>query len=216
MSGRDTQDLIASLSANPGRVGRYGVPRRLAMAIVAGGLVTVAMVVLGLGLRPDLGEAVHRPAIYMKWAYTASIAAVALIALRRLARPEIERARGIALVALPVVLLAATALAQFSRTPPQAMATAWLGHSSRDCGMRILVLSIPILAGLLVAFRRFAPVRPRLTGAIAGLAAGGVGATLYGFACPETSAMFVVTFYSLGMAMAALLGLVAAPRFLRW
>ena len=93
---------------------------------------------------------------------------------------------------------------------------AWMGHSSRDCGMRIVVLSVPIFVALLLAFRRFAPTRPRLTSAVAGLAAGGVGATLYGFACPETSALFVVTFYTCGIAMAGLVGLIVGPRFLRW
>lgn len=211
-----TELLIASLSANPAPIGRYDAPRRLAVAIALAAAVTFATVVAWLGFRPDLAEAIHRPTIWMKWAYTGSIAVVALIVLRRLAQPEAARARGIGLVALPVALLAAVALVQLALTPPDAMMPAWLGHSSRDCGMRIVVLSLPIFAGLMIAFRRFAPTRPRLTGAVAGLAAGGVGATLYGFACPETSAMFVVTFYTLGLAMATLVGLIVGPRFLRW
>lgn len=211
-----TDELIASLSASPSRIGPNAAAVRIALAVVVGGVVTFAIAMAWLGFRPDLAEAIHRPTIWMKWAYTGSIAAVALLAVRRLARPEMSYPRGIGLVGLPVALLAATALVQLARMPAGELAHAWLGHSSRDCGMRIVVLSVPVLAGLLVAFRRFAPARPRLTGAVAGLAAGGVGATLYGFACPETSAMFVVTFYTLGIAMATLVGLLVGPRFLRW
>ena len=212
---RSTDDLIATLSADPVRVG-WNVPRRLAVAIALGGIVTFAFAIAWLGFRPDFEEALHRTTIWMKWAYTGSIAAVALIVLRRLARPEESRARGIWLAMVPIALLAAVALIQLMLMPPGSVMRAWMGHSAHDCGMRIVVLSLPILAGLLIAFRRFAPTRPRLTGAVAGLAAGAVGATLYGFACPETSAMFVVTFYTLGMASAALVGLVIGPRFLRW
>ncbi|TPG09933.1 DUF1109 domain-containing protein [Sphingomonas oligophenolica] len=211
-----TDLLIASLSANPARVGRRDVPRRLAITVAVAGVVTFAIIVAWLGFRPDLAGAIHRPTIWMKWAYTGSIAAVALIVLRQLARPEAARARGIRLAAVPLALLAAVALIQLALTPPGEMMPTWLGHSWRDCGMRIVALSLPIFAGLMIAFRRFAPTRPRLTGAVAGLAAGGVGATLYGFACPETSAMFVVTFYTLGLAMATLVGLIVGPRFLRW
>ena len=216
MTGRATDDLIARLADAPARVGRRDAALRLTVAVLAGGVVTFAILIGWLGLRPDLAEAIHRVTIWMKWAYTASIAAIALIVVRRLARPETSRAPELWLLALPVGLLLATALAQLALTPRDERMAAWLGHSSRDCGMRIVVLAAPIFLGLLLAFRRFAPTRPQLTGAIMGLAAGGVGATLYGFACPETSALFVVTFYSLGMATAMLIGLLIGPRFLRW
>ncbi|PTS89589.1 DUF1109 domain-containing protein, partial [Sphingomonas sp. HMWF008] len=58
--------------------------------------------------------------------------------------------------------------------------------------------------------------RLRLAGAMAGLAAGGIAATLYGFHCPETAAPFVLTWYSLGIAAAMAIGAAIGPRALRW
>ena len=53
-------------------------------------------------------------------------------------------------------------------------------------------------------------------GAAAGLAAGAFAATVYCIHCPEVSAIFVLTWYSLGMLLAAFLGMIVGPRLLRW
>jgi len=46
--------------------------------------------------------------------------------------------------------------------------------------------------------------------------AGGVGASVYGLHCPEMTAAFVVTWYSLGVAACAAVGALLGPRLLRW
>ena len=46
--------------------------------------------------------------------------------------------------------------------------------------------------------------------------AGAWAATLYCLHCPESSAMFVLTWYSLGIAFTTLLGALVGPRILRW
>jgi hypothetical protein len=80
----------------------------------------------------------------------------------------------------------------------------------------VLLLSLPILGGLLWALRRLAPTRLALAGGTAGLAAGAWAACLYCLHCPETSAVFVLTWYSLGIALATGLGALLGPRLLRW
>jgi hypothetical protein len=80
----------------------------------------------------------------------------------------------------------------------------------------VLRLAIPIFIGLLWAYRRLAPTRLRAAGAAAGLAAGASAATLYCLHCPETSALFVLTWYSLGIAMMTAIGALLGPRLLRW
>jgi hypothetical protein len=92
----------------------------------------------------------------------------------------------------------------------------WLGQSWRVCSSLVFLLSIPIFGGLLWSFRRLAPSRLRAAGATAGLAAGAWGATLYCLHCPEVSAIFVLTWYTLGIGLAALLGAIVGPRLLRW
>jgi hypothetical protein len=92
----------------------------------------------------------------------------------------------------------------------------WLGKSWIFCPWLVLLLAAPIFVGLLWSFRRLAPTRLRAAGAVAGLAAGAWAATVYCLHCPEVSALFVLTWYSLGIALAAGAGALLGPRLLRW
>jgi hypothetical protein len=92
----------------------------------------------------------------------------------------------------------------------------WLGASWKVCSTNVFLLSVPIFGGLLWSFRRLAPTQLRLAGATAGLTAGAWGATLYCLHCPESSAIFVLTWYTLGMVLAAGAGAMLGPRLLRW
>jgi hypothetical protein len=84
------------------------------------------------------------------------------------------------------------------------------------CPWLVLTLAVPIFVGLLWSFRELAPTRLRAAGAAAGLAGGAWAATIYCLHCPETSAIFVLTWYSLGIMFAAGTGAVLGPRLMRW
>jgi hypothetical protein len=69
---------------------------------------------------------------------------------------------------------------------------------------------------LVWALRGLAPTRLRLTGGIAGFAAGSIGALAYSLHCPELAAPFIGVWYLLGITICASLGVWAGPRLLRW
>lgn len=211
-----TDDLIVQLAADTPPVRRGTIGRRLLTGLVAGGLLSAALVVVGMGIRPDLDRAMLGPVFWMKWGYTLSLAAAALAVTVQLARPDTVRPRGLWLLAIPVVLLALTGVAELARTPSTEWLAMWLGQSWKTCPWRVLALSAPIFGGLLWSFRRFAPTRLRAAGAAAGLSAGAFAATVYCFHCPEVSAIFVLTWYSLGILLAAGIGSLLGPRLLRW
>jgi hypothetical protein len=77
-------------------------------------------------------------------------------------------------------------------------------------------LSAPILLAALIALRHGASTRPAFTGAVAGLLAGGLGAAVYASYCPEDSALFLATWYSLAIAIVAIAGAAIGSRALRW
>lgn len=212
----NTDQLVITLGSSVTLVRRGLIPRRIMWGVTAGGAVTLAMVVLQLGFRPDLVIAMHSFAFWMKWTYTLSLAVIAILATAHLARPEAQRPRWLWLLAVPIVALAALAAGELIRTPTSGWAELWMGLSWRICSTRVATLSLPIFAGLVVAFRRLAPTRLRLTGAVVGLAAGAFGATLYCLHCPEVSAVFVLTWYTLGIAVAAAIGALLGPKLLRW
>ncbi len=211
-----TDDLIRALASYVVPVSRSAIERRIALGIAGGAVVTLAGIAMMLGFRPDLGQAVQDYAFWMKCAYTSSIGLCAVLATVHLSRPDAVRTGWIWLLVVPAGLLAAVSVRELIHTPMAGWLSLWIGQSWKRCALYVLICALPIFAGLLWAFRQLAPTRLRLAGAMAGLASGACAATLYGLHCPESSAMFVLTWYSLGMGLAALVGAWAGPRFMRW
>ncbi len=212
----NTDDLIASLSNEVRPVGRHAVGLRLALGVIGGAVVSILLISVTLGFRPDLWLAMQGPAFWMKWGYTISLSAGAIYATARLARPDPGSLRRLWLIALPVLVLAALGLGELISTPRSEWLAMWLGHTWTKCPWLVLALAMPIFVGLLWSFRQMAPTRLRAAGAAAGLAAGAFAATVYCLHCPEVSAIFVLTWYSLGILLAASLGALVGPRLLRW
>ena len=120
------------------------------------------------------------------------------------------------MVVAAVAVVAVIAAGRLMVAPADERMALWMGHSWRICPTYILALSLPTLALALVVMRRFAPTRLRLSGAAAGLFAGGVGAAVYGLHCTETGPPFLATWYSLGVALSAATGALVGPGALRW
>jgi hypothetical protein len=80
----------------------------------------------------------------------------------------------------------------------------------------VTALALPILLAILVTLRDGASTRPRLSGAMAGLLAGGVTTALYTIHCPENSLLFITSWHGLAVLTVTTMGAVAAERCLRW
>ena len=210
------EELIETLSRDVAPVSRHWLSLRLASGLALGGLVTLALICGVLGLRPDLWLAMHGGPFWMKWTYTASLGLCALAATARLARPDPGRLGALWIMALPVLGLAMIGLVDMAHTPRAQWLAMWLGMSWKVCSSLVFALSVPIFAGLVWSYRSLAPTRLRAAGATAGLAAGAWSATLYCLHCPEVSAIFVITWYTLGIVLAACFGAILGPRLLRW
>ena len=212
----NTEQLIASLSADVPRVSRHALARRIGFGIVGGTLVAMLVMAVVLGVRPDLQLAIQGFAFWMKWTYSVSLGIGAVYAVSRLARPVPASLRGLWLLAIPVLVLAGIGIGELASTPSQEWLAMWLSKSWMVCPWLVLALSVPIFAGLLWSFRKLAPTRLRAAGAVAGLAAGAWAATVYCLHCPEVSALFVLTWYSLGILLAVGAGALIGPRLMRW
>jgi len=211
-----TDDLIANLTSDLKPVRRGGLELLLGAGLVAGAVVTAGMMAMWLGVRPDLHTAMRGFAFWMKAIYTLALTVVGFLLVERAGRPGSRL--------LPTALLALLALAiiwvigvmQMMHAPAADKPSLFFGASYTVCPRNILVLSLPILVGVVLAMRRMAPTRPALAGAAAGLLAGSGGASVYGLHCPEASAMFVAVWYSLGIALAGAVGAVSGKLLLRW
>jgi hypothetical protein len=212
----NTDSLIEKLTKDVAPMPRHALGTRLLFGLIGGGTITVVLIAIGLGFRNDLGLAMRGFSFWMKWTYTISLGLGAIAMVARLARPEPVSLRRFWPVVIPFVLLAVVAIAEMVHVAPGGWIAMWLGQTWQKCPWLVLTLSAPIFIGLLWSFRRLAPTRLRAAGAAAGLAAGAWAATLYCLHCPEVSALFVLTWYTLGIVLAAGLGALVGPRVLRW
>jgi hypothetical protein len=91
-----------------------------------------------------------------------------------------------------------------------------VGSNSTLCLATIPLLALPVLVATLAVLRRGAPLAPGITGAVAGLFAGGLGAALYAAHCIDDSPLFVAAWYGVAIALVAAVGALAGWKLLRW
>jgi hypothetical protein len=211
-----TGELIDRLVGDLAPVRPGAVARRLALGIAAGALVSAAIMMAWLGVRPDIVAAAATLPFWMKFGYTFLLAAAGMWAVDRLARPAGRAGGASATAAIVVVALAVLALAQLVGSPGAAARRLLLGASADRCPWIIVVLSVPVLIGTLWAMRSLAPTRLGRAGVAAGLMAGALGAWIYAFHCDETTAPFVAVWYTAGIAAVGAIGGVLGRYLLRW
>lgn len=208
-----TDDLIEALAAGIEPV----KPARLSPWMVGGALaVAVTVVVLMFGIRPDLAEVVQGPTFWAKAIYTGALAIASLWLVTRLGRPGASIGMAGWSVLAIVGLAGLIGAIELLLLPPEARVDDWLGFNWKVCAINILKVSAFTAPLTFLAARRLAPTRPLQAGAATGLLTGAVAATAYGLYCPEATAAFVATWYTLGMVAAAALGAVIGRFALRW
>jgi len=201
-----TDELIDRLTGDLAPVSRTVVGRTLALGLGAGALASFVAMWLWLGIRPDLASAAATSAYWMKFIYTLSLACLAFWAVERLARPGAGSRVQMTLLGIPVVALLVLAFIQIDGVSRATRMHLMMGASSNVCPWRIAILSLPVFAGAFWALGKLAPTRLVVAGVMAGLLAGAFGAWIYAFHCDESTAPFVVIWYTLGIAAVGALG----------
>lgn len=211
-----TEDLVRLLAADTLPVARRTAPRRVALSLIAGVAVAVAVMLLAYGVRPDIGVAVYWPMFWIKLLFPLVLCAGAFVVLQRLARPGVRLGASWLGLAVPVLLLLAMAAATLVNSPPDLRGAMVLGQTWRTCSLNIALISAPVFVAVFTALRSLAPTRPAWAGACAGALAGGAGAAVYALHCPELTAPFLAVWYVLGIALPVAAGALLGPRLLRW
>jgi hypothetical protein len=196
------------------------VPWRFRSAVagaVAGGVVIAAILFFaGIGLRPDISEAMKSGRFLFKFVVTISLAATAIWVTLSIGRPGGSLSqRGLALSIAPALLACAAAI-ELVMLPESQWMPHLVGHNARFCLTLIPLLSVGPLACLLAALREGAPSSPGLAGAVAGLAASSIAATFYAANCTDDSALLVITWYPIATLIVTMAGYLIGSRLLRW
>lgn len=209
-----TDDLIRALAADLPPA--PALDRRLLLWMVPAGVVVLATVGLWLGFRSDLLAAMQGPVFWAKAAYTAAMAVAGFWLLDRLGRPGASPRAPLILLAAILAGVLGLALYELAVMPTTDRMAAVMGDSARVCAPNIALLSLLTAPFVFWAARAFAPTRPMLAGAAAGLLTGGLATTLYGLHCPEHTAAFVALWYTLGMGIAVAAGALIGRIAFRW
>lgn len=211
----NTGHLINALAADTRRppiLFAYVWAGALVLAIAVAAIVFFAT----LGLRPDFAAAVQTPRFLFKFVVTISLAVGALIPARALSRPDGQWRKAIPSLAVAPTLLAGAVLVELFILPSDLWSARTIGKNSMVCLTYIPLIGVGPLAIFLAVLRRDAPVRRTLAGAVCGILAGAIAATLYAAQCSDDSPLFVATWYSIAIAGLAAMGAIGANLVARW
>lgn len=206
-----TSQLIATLSSHMATAPAvtYFTPILFGTVILLILILFISIIVLELGLRPDLLNALSHLDYINKLALAALTAIGAIWAMWRSARPTALVAKLAWMAPLTIALASfAQAIAQPALTPND--------QSGWACLAYVTGLSLPALALAFCYLRQMAPLKPAWSGFWAGLACSGLAATAYALHCPNDTASYVVMWYIPALLLPAFIGSIAGRYLLRW
>ena len=211
-----TKDLIQQLAADARPLRKGAASLGLVLGVAAGALVSFAAIASWLGWPLTAVPYTGVPAFLMKLAFSVSMLALAGVFLLASGRPGRHLGKRLSWLLLPPALVFVAAAMELTIAAPQFREDAWLGSTWLTCILSITALSIPVLAGITWAFRRLAPTNLPISGFLAGVTSGSAAAVVYALYCPETTATFLASWYTLGILTAGVIGSATATRLLRW
>ncbi|MDE2577542.1 MAG: DUF1109 domain-containing protein [Hyphomicrobiales bacterium] len=209
-----TDDFIKALAGD--EAVERGVIERSTLLGLAGAAVVAGLTFYAtLGLRAGLTTHAVAVSTAIKICVTAPLAFFGVVAALRLARPGAPHGLALFLLFTPLAVLLLLLGIDFGLHGLADWRARLFGRTSSVCSALIVALSVLPFAALIHGLKNGASENPRLSGFVAGLAAAGVGATIYALHCPEDSALFMAAWYgaaALAMGVAGAL----AGRLLRW
>jgi len=117
---------------------------------------------------------------------------------------------------VPALLLLAAVIYELVTVPASAWLSRAMGVNGVMCLASIIFLSVLPLTATIYALRQGAPTSPTLMGAVGGLLAGSLGATVFAMHCTNDSPLFVAIWYALAIGLTAIVGLLVGQYVLRW
>jgi hypothetical protein len=211
-----TDQLIDMLSTNVEPVKSGQIWKPLIWALAIGGAASFCVMLATVGLRTDAAGGVHIGFLALKLLFMLSVISTGTALLMKLIRPGQEARKLFRFLFLPFLVAGFVGAVALALEPSAAWHPMILGTQWVTCLYCIPLFAIVPFSALIWALRKGAPTNLNRTGAIAGLVAGGVGATAYAFHCPDDSLPFIAVWYGAMILVCAWIGARLGPRLLRW
>lgn len=212
MKASDPDALIAALVDDLGPATPLRRWRGLALFAAAAAL-TVALVVLALGLRPEVATGHIGPMFLLANGLYAMLGIATAVTAIAMASPQVgNRHEGWTWAAAMTALLPAVAVLMRLLEPPGTV------HEPTGmlCAAASVVLGLIVMAGLTLWLRRGAPTSPTRAGLLTGIAGGSVGAAAFAFYCPHNDLFHTAISHGAAILVSAAIGRLIVPRFIRW
>lgn len=210
-----TDDLIGSLVADQGRPPTSS-RRTFAFALPLALLVAYGVFRSFLEMRPDFGDALMTWRYDVKILVAASVAAFGILLLFRMARPQTAPMAALKWILLALVPLGLGLLLEMALLPMDQWPASAMGFNPMYCLSLVPLIAIGPLAAALLTLRHGAPQSPTLAGAVAGFAAGGIGALIYAVHCDNDSPFYVAIWYMGAIWIVTAVGAGLGRLCLRW
>lgn len=210
-----TDDLINTLGADA-KTTAMPLGRMWFAVLTFAVIAAAAVFFMTIGMRPDFMQAAQTMRFLFKFVFTATLAVTAFLALRMLAMPGAPAGGYGRWLLIAPLLMAAAVVLELIAMPSSDWGRRLVGTNMMVCLTFIPLIGLVPLAALLIALKHAAPTRPALSGAVAGLLAGGLAATFYAAHCTDDSPLFVATWYSLAIVALGGIGALMGRFFLRW
>jgi len=195
-----TEALIRNLTADLTPVRRRDVWRE-AGALLALGAVELALILAVQGMRPGMGRMILSPDVAWKIGSLALLAGVACTAAVRSFAPPARPRRGVELtLGLAGLAIIGGALVTPAAESGRSLLDRLSPAQGMICATSIVVLALPIMTLLAVLMRRAAPVHPKRSALATGLAASLCGALIFTACCPMNDPLYIIVWYSAGVA----------------
>ncbi|CAO4173340.1 NrsF family protein [Methylorubrum aminovorans] len=210
-----TDALIHGLSADLVPVRRRSVRREIA-ALVGLAAAELALILMAGAMRPDMGSVILSPFMAWKIGGLALFAGVSgAVAIRSFAPPAASRRDLMFAFALAVLVMAAGVFVTSAAESGEPLLERLSPARGLRCAVAIIVLSLPLMSLLALLMRRAAPVHPKRSALATGLAAATCGALVFTVCCPANDPLYIVVWYSAGIAAVAATARWLLPRRFR-
>ena len=211
-----TDELIEMLGTNlePVKGGETRSTIMIALALGSAAVICLSLALFGLPAAAVGSE--YSALNILALSFTLGLVVAGASLLIRSARPGEPGRKPLILIGLLFFALLSAALVTFILAHPAAWVGMVFGPQWAACLICIPLLAAAPFASFVWALRRGAPTNLKRTGAIAGLVASALGATVFAFHYSSGSIPFIALWYGGPILLYAVVGAILGPPLLRW
>lgn len=187
----------------------------LAITLVIAAVFAAAIALFG-GVRGDILMGMPHPMFFLRGGALLLLGVTSSYAVIAMSQPAVGNSfKGWVWALLAALLFPATAAVMAMIAAPDNMAI-FVPRYGVECLAISMLVGTGIAAAQVFWLRRGAPVALDRAGWLVGMSSGALGAAAYSLHCPFNSIFYVGLWYSLAVALCAIVGRLVVPHLIRW